>query len=301
MSQFVAYGAALESDGCRDSYQREAGMGLGSELEHADRFAAYVNELTKVIGHADREGPFRDYCAGLLATEGRRSVEPMAVVTAPGRVSTQHQKLLHLVANSPWSDEKMLAKVREQVAPSMTRSGPIEVWIIDDTGFPKKGRHSVGVHHQYCGQLGKQANCQVAVTLSIANHHASLPIAYRLYLPKEWIDDAPRRKKAHVPAAIAFKTKPQIALEQIRAALKAGVPPGAVLMDASYGCNLALRTEITALGLTYVAAITSTVKVSKAKDPKPPRESVKELALRLPKHAWRTITWREGTNEPLRS
>src|SRR4029077_10820201 len=180
LSQFVAYDPALESDGCRDSYQREAGMGLGSELEHADRFATYVNELTKVLGHADREKPFRDYCAGLLATEGRRSVEPMAVVTDPGRVSVQHQKLLHLVADSPWSDEKMLAKVREQVVPEMTRRGPIEVWIIDDTGFPKKGTHSVGVHHQYCGQLGKQANCQAAVTLSIANHHASLPIAYRL-------------------------------------------------------------------------------------------------------------------------
>jgi SRSO17 transposase len=163
-------------------------MGLGSELEHADRFAAYVNELTKVLGHADREKPFRDYCAGLLATEGRRSVEPMAVVTDPGRVSVQHQKLLHLVADSPWSDEKMLAKVREQVVPEMTRRGPIEVWIIDDTAFPKKGTHSVGVHHQYCGQLGKQANCQAPVTLSIANHHASLPIAYRLYLPREWAD-----------------------------------------------------------------------------------------------------------------
>src|SRR6516165_2310978 len=127
----------------------------------------------------------------------RRSVEPMAVVTDPGHVSTQHQKLLHVVANSPWSDEKMLAKVREQVVSSMTRRGPIEVWIIDDTGFPKKGTHSVGVHHQYCGQLGKQANCQVAVTLSIANHHASLPIAYRLYLPREWSDDAVRRRKAH--------------------------------------------------------------------------------------------------------
>ena len=135
-------------------------MGLGSELEHADRFAAYVNEVTKVIGHADREGPFRDYCAGLLATAGRRSVEPMAAVTAPGHVSMQHQKLLHVVAESPWSDERVLAKVREQVVPSMTQRGPIEAWIIDDTGFPKKGTHSVGVHHQYCGQLGKQANCQ---------------------------------------------------------------------------------------------------------------------------------------------
>jgi SRSO17 transposase len=278
-------------------------MGLGSELEHADRFAAYVNELTKVIGHADREGPFRDYCAGLLATEGRRSVEPMAVVTDPGHVSTQHQKLLHLVAESPWSDEQMLAKVREQVVPSMTQRGPIEAWIIDDTGFPKKGEHSVGVHHQYCGQLGKQANCQVTVTLSIANHHASLPIAYRLYLPREWADDAARRKKAHVPAAIRFKTKPQIALEQIRAALLAGVAPGVVLMDAGYGNNSILRQAITALGLFYVAAIQSTTKVRPVRedDPKPPRVSVEALALSLPKRAWRTVAWREGTNKKLRS
>jgi len=278
-------------------------MGLGSELEHADRFAAYVNELTKALGHADREKPFRDYCAGLLATEGRRSVEPMAVVTDPGRVSVQHQKLLHLVADSPWSDEKMLAKVREQVVPEMTRRGPIEAWIIDDTAFPKKGTHSVGVHHQYCGQLGKQANCQVAVTLSIANHHASLPIAYRLYLPREWADDRARRKEAHVPASIRFNTKPQIALEQIRAALLAGVPPGVVLMDASYGNNSNLRQDLTGLGLSYVAAIQSTTKVRPVRedDPEPPRVSVEKLALSLPKRAWRTVAWREGSNVKLRS
>src|SRR5216683_924853 len=107
----------------------EAGMGLGKKLEVADRFATYVGELTKVIGHADREGPLRDYCAGLLATEGRRSVEPMAAVTDPGHVSVQHQKLLHFVANSPWSDERVLSKVRELVVPSMTRHAPINAWI----------------------------------------------------------------------------------------------------------------------------------------------------------------------------
>jgi SRSO17 transposase len=278
-------------------------MGLGNKRAIADRFAAYVGELTQVIGHADRKGPLRDYCSGLLTTEGRRSVEPMAAVTAPAHVSAQHQRLLHFVANAPWSDEQMLAKVRELVVPSMTRRGPIEAWIIDDTSFPKKGRHSVGVHHQYCGQLGKQANCQVAVTLSIANHHASLPIAYRLYLPRDWIKDRSRRAKAHVPRTIRFKTKPQIALEQIRAALLAGVAPGVVLMDASYGSNSALRQALTGLGLRYVAAIVSTVKVRPVRkdDPKPPRVSVETLALSLPKHAWRTITWREGTNEKLQS
>jgi SRSO17 transposase len=278
-------------------------MGLGDRMAIADRFAAYVGELTNVIGHADRKGPLRDYCGGLLATEGRRSVEPMAAVTAPAQVSAQHQKLLHFVANARWSDEQMLTKVRELVVPSMTRHGPIEAWIIDDTSFPKKGRHSVGVHHQYCGQLGKQANCQVVVTLSIANHHASLPIAYRLYLPREWINDRSRRAKAHIPRAIRFKTKPQIALEQIRAALLAGVAPGVVLMDASYGSNSALRQALTELGLCYVAAIVSSVKVRPVRkdDPKPPRVSVEALALSLPKHGWRTITWREGTNEKLQS
>lgn len=269
----------------------------------ADRFAEYVGELTKVVGHSDRAGPLRDYCCGLLATEGRRSVEPMAAVTAPARVSAQHQKLLHFVANAEWSDEQMLAKVRELVTRSLTRQGPIEAWIIDDTSFPKKGRHSVGVHHQYCGQLGKQANCQVAVTLSIANHHGSLPIAYRLYLPRAWTDDRSRRTKAHVPASVRFKTKPQIALEQIRAAVAAKVAPGAVLIDASYGTNSALRRAITGLGLSYVAAIISTVKVRPVRkdNPKPPRVSVEALARSLPKHAWRTITWREGSNTRLRS
>jgi SRSO17 transposase len=282
---------------------REAEMGIWSGTAIAARFAGYVDELTKAIGHADRAAPLRDYCSGLLATEGRRSVEPMAAVTAPARVSAQHQKLLHFVANAPWSDEQMLAKVRELVMPSLTRAGPIEGWIIDDTSFPKKGRHSVGVHHQYCGQLGKQANCQVAVTLSIANHQGSLPIAYRLYLPRAWTDDRSRRAKAHVPPSVRFKTKPQLALEQIRAALMAGVAPGVVLMDASYGTNSVLRQAIMDLGLRYVAAIISTVKVSPVRedDPKPRRVSVEALARSLAKHAWRTVTWRDGSNTKLKS
>ena len=144
----------------------------------------------------------------------RKSVEPMAAIVAPARVSAKHQSLLHLVAQAPWSDEAVLQKIRELVLPGIERQGRIEAWIVDDTGFTKKGTHSVGAARQYCGRLGKQDNCQVAVTLSIANHSASLPIAYRLYLPETWANDAARRKKTHVPKDIRFKTKPQIALDQ---------------------------------------------------------------------------------------
>jgi SRSO17 transposase len=163
------------------------------------RFAAYVEGLVSVIGHADRARPLRDYCLGLMMPCERKSVEPMAAVTAPERTAAQHQSLLHFVGEGRWSDEVVLAKVREMVLPEIERHGPIKAWIIDDTGFPKKGAHSVGVSRQYCGQLGKEDNCQVAVSLSIANDHASLPVAYRLYLPEAWTNDSARLRKAGVP------------------------------------------------------------------------------------------------------
>jgi len=144
------------------------------------RFSTFIEGLVSVLGHADRAGPLRAYCLGLMMPCGRKSVEPLAAVTAPERTAAQHQSLLHFVGEGGWSDERVLAKVHEMVLPAIEQHGPIEAWIIDDTGFPKKGQHSVGVARQYCGQLGKQDNCQVAVSLSIANHAASLPVAYRL-------------------------------------------------------------------------------------------------------------------------
>src|SRR5437588_11689683 len=190
----------------------DGGSSEGSEA----RFAAYVEALGAVLGHADRRQPMHDYCLGLLMPIERKSVKPMAAVTAPAQVAAKHQSLLHFVGNAPWSDTAMLAKVGELVLPAIEPSGPVEAWIIDDTGFPKKGRHSVGVSRQYCGQLGKQDNCQVAVSLSLASHDASLPVAYQLYLPQEWAADRARRRKAGVPEEIAFATKPAIALEQLR-------------------------------------------------------------------------------------
>src|ERR1035437_804357 len=293
-------------------------MDLRAAADSESRFAGYVEGLVSVIGHADRAGPLRDYCVGLMLPCERKSVEPMAAVTAPARVAAQHQSLLHFVGNAPWSDERVLAKVREMGLPEVERHGPIEAWIIDDTGFSKQGRHSVGVARQYCGQLGKQDNCQVAVSLSVANHHASLPVAYRLYLPQDWAEDRNRRRKAGVPEEISFKTKPEIALDQLRWACEAGLARGVVLMDAGYGAETDLRTNITTLGLSYVAGTRPNTTVwPSGTVPLPPKRwsgcgrppklmrrdgkhrpiSVKQLALGLRKGAWRTIKWREGTAE----
>jgi len=174
-------------------------VGLESKAGCSEsRFAAYVEAITSVLGHADRVAPFQSYCAGLLLPGDRKSVEPIAARMQPGRVQAAHQSLHHFVAKADWSDDMVLAAVRAHVLPIIERYGPIRALIIDDTGIPKKGKHSVGVARQYCGQLGKQDNCQVAVSLSVANDHASLPIAYRLYLPHEWADDANRRTQAGV-------------------------------------------------------------------------------------------------------
>src|SRR5215212_465471 len=290
--------------------------------DRQERFTAYVEALAEVIGHADRAEPLRDYCRGLLLPGERKSVEPMAAMTAPARVSAKHQSLLHFVANAPWSNERVLSRIQELILPLIKDSGAIEAWIIDVTGFPKKGRHSVGVARQYCGQLGKQDNCQVAVTLSLANRTASLPVAYRLYLPQEWADDPARRQKAGVPEEITFQTKPEIALEQLRAAADAGLPRGVVLMDAGYGSDTQLRTDITALRLSYMAGILSNTSVwAQGIAPLPPKPwsgrgrpptlmrrdgehqptSVKALALALEQAAWTAIAWREGAVDRLTS
>ena len=275
-------------------------MGRPRLRDSAARFVSYLDGLAGVMGHAARVGPMRDYCTGLLLPCERKSVEPIAAATAPERVGAQHQALLHFVAEGAWSDEVVLAKVREMVLPKIERHGAIEAWIIDDTSFPKHGVHSVGVTHQYCGELGKQANCQVAVSLSLANTHASLPVAYRLYLPKGWAEDRKRRRKADVPDAIDFQTKPKIALDQLAWACSAGLPRGVVLMDSAYGTDASLRRGTRELGLDYSAAVYARTLVEGSKGKKG-KMTAEALARNLPQSAWKTITWREGVAAPLRS
>ena len=274
------------------------------------RFSEYVEALATVLGREDRAGPLKDYCIGLLMPGERKSVEPMAAILAPARVSAKHQSLLHMVGQAAWSDEAVLAKARELVLPAIETQGKIEAWIVDDTAFAKKGVHSVGVARQYCGRLGKTDNCQIAVTLSIANHAASLPIAYQLYLPEEWAVDEARRTEARVPDDMTFRTKPEIALAQIRAALVAGVAPGVLLSDAGYGADGAFRSAVTASGLTYVVGVQSALSVwPLGVEPLPPKPwsgrgrpplrlrrdsghvpvSAKTLARGLPEKAWRIV------------
>ena len=294
-------------------------MGIGVE----SRFERYADVMVKALGHADREMPARWYLRGLMLPGQRKSVEPMAARVHPEDVRSAHQSMHHLVADSEWCDTALLAAVTREVVPVLSRGGAVPCyWIIDDTGFRKYGKHSVGVARQYCGQLGKTDNCQVAVSLSLASAEGSVPLAYRLYLPAEWAQDQARCKRAGVPAQTVFATKGELAWEQIEAALAAGIPHGPVLMDAAYGDEAALRDRLSARGLAYAVGIRPQTAVwwdrhQPAPAPKKqvmgrPRVrvlrdaahqpiSVLELARSLPANRYRAITWREGTNAMLRS
>lgn len=281
-----------------------------------------MDVLAKAAGHADRAVPLKAYCTGLLLPGERKSVEPMAARLAPDNVRRMHQSLHHVVADAPWSDQLILGQVRAYGLAAMKAKGPIQAWIVDDTGFPKKGKLSAGVARQYCGQLGKQDNCRVAVSLSVSTNKASLPIAFHLYLPEVWANDEDRRKQAGVPKPIRFRTKPQIALEQIRQAIEDEVTPAPVLADAGYGVDSQFREGLTELGLQYAVGVQSTTSVwEPGKTPlpakpwsgqgRPPRLlrrnrdhqplSVKALALTLPAASWRKVTWRAGTSQALTS
>ena len=288
-------------------------------MDASERFDEYMDHLSQALGHVDRHAGLKGYCTGLMLPLARKSVEPMAARVDPLHASARHQALHHFVAKAEWSDAEVLRRVCQWVVPHMdfSRGG---WWIIDDTGFPKKGVHSVGVARQYCGMLGKQDNCQVAVSVSLACDQGSIPVAWQLYLPEDWARDAERRKRAGVPQALGFATKTQIALQQLRTLLSEGAPHHCVLADAGYGVDTAFRQTLSDMGLQYAVGVTSAVVVwppgveplppvpyaGMGRPPVVPRRtaelqpmSVKALALSLPAQAFQTISWRQGTNAPL--
>jgi SRSO17 transposase len=286
------------------------------------RFEQYCQSIVAALGHADRQQPAQWYLKGLILPGQRKSVEPMAARVHPEDVRSAHQSMHHLVAMADWEDRAVLGTVAQQVTPKLVTGNEDCWWILDDTGHAKKGTKSVGVARQYCGRLGKTDSCQIAVSLSLASARGSIPVAYRLYLPQEWIDDRPRCRAAGVPEDIQFQTKGQIARDQITATLAQGLPRGIVLGDAGYGDDTDFRDWLTAQEFDYALAVKSGTTVwwgkhQPAKAPPPsnrgrPRTllvrdtnhqtiSVAELARALPPKSWQQISWREGTNGTLSS
>lgn len=274
------------------------------------------------MGHRDRHDPLRFYLTGLCLPGERKSIEPIAARLDPRHVSARHQSLHHFVTQAAWSDRALLRVAREEVLSTMDRHGGLLAWVVDDTGQRKKGTHSVGVARQYCGNIGKEDNCQVSVSVSLANETISVPVAWQLYLPKEWAQDSLRRRKARVPSDLRFRTKGQIALEEIDRLRKEGVPEAPVTVDAGYGVAMEFRQGLTERGLSYVVGIQSTTTVwPPGESPLPPVRwrgkgrpslrvrrtrghrpaSVLELARSLPPSAWMGVAWKEGTKGELRS
>ena len=287
-----------------------------------DRFEEYVNRLSSVLGHKDREEPLRAYLSGLCLPGERKSIEPLAARVDPRHVRARHQSLHHFVSNAPWDDGAVLRVTREWVLDQMERHGAVAAWIVDDTGIPKKGRHSVGVTRQYCGILGKQENCQVAVSVSLANETVSVPVSYRLYLPEVWTADRRRRQAAGVPDDISFETKWRIALNQISALQSEGMPVAPVVADAGYGVVTAFRDALTALDIPYAVGVTKETTVwAPGTEPLAPKRyrgqgrpptllrrtktrqpvSIDRLSRQLPSSSWKSITWRQGTRGNMRS
>jgi SRSO17 transposase len=287
------------------------------------RFHDLLERLALALGHADRREPLRAYLTGLCLPGDRKSIEPMAARVDPRHGRARHQSMHHFVANAPWEATAILRVARDWVLEPMGRHGPVAAWIVDDTAFPKKGQHSVGVARQYCGVVGKQDNCQVAVSVSLANEAVSVPAASRLYLPESWARDRRRRRAAGVPDDVEFAPKWQLALAQIRALQAEGVPPAPVVADAGYGDTTDFREALRVAGLSYIVGIKGTTTVwPPGQGPLPPKArrggrgrpamrvrrtarhqpvSLARLAAALPPSAWQPVTWREGTRGAMRS
>ncbi|MBM4394457.1 MAG: IS701 family transposase [Deltaproteobacteria bacterium] len=296
---------------------------MDERSDRSVRFDEYLDRLSVAVGgKSRRRGPLGAYCTGLLIPGERKSMEPMAARLDPTRVQAMHQSLQNFVSQAAWCDEAVLTAAREYALPVMEEHGSIEAWLVDDTGYPKQGKHSVGVARQYCGMLGKTMNCQAAVTTFVANESASLPVAHRLYLPEKWAADPERRKKAGVSDSVQFRTKWEIALDQVEWMMKAGIPDGVVGADAGYGDVTAFRDGLTKLGRAYVVGIRKGIAVwgpgkgpapapeypgrgrpatrlRRDKDHKP--ESVLKPATALPPEAWQQVNWREGTQGEMSS
>ncbi|ADO70240.1 Transposase [Stigmatella aurantiaca DW4/3-1] len=274
----------------------------GAEVQ---RLESYFQKIGEVLEEESRRGSFALYAMGLLGDGERKSVEPIAAraCPAPKRVDAMHQRLLHFTVDSKWSDRDVRRVAAQYALEAMTKREPVEAWIVDDTGFLKQGKHSVGVQRQYTGSAGKVTNCQIGVSLSIATRTEHVPIDFELYLPDSWANDIARRVEARIPPEVRFKTKPQLALQMIDRAMEDGVPPGIVLADSAYGSSSQFRSHLRSLGLHYAVAVSSQTTVYLLDDKGRAREesqSVSDLAFSIQEAGgFRRCTWRKGTRKNL--
>jgi len=279
------------------------------------KLEAFVADVVFHMGRKGRRQHAKEYIRGLLMDGERKSIEPMANRLPGGNV----QALQQFVNQSPWSTEQVRSSLSRKMEGEFV---PEAYWLIDEVSFPKQGKHSVGVARQYCGALGKTANCQVAVTLDLGTEESSIPLDWALYLPEDWIDDPARRKKAGIPDEVSFKKKPDLALDLIDEVRSWGLSDRLVLADSAYGDGYGFRQGLRDRGLHYVLQVSGDMtawtedphpseppmkrggKVARkrlyAKE-RPPVRSLREIAKDLRSSSWRKVTWREGTKGPLSS
>jgi SRSO17 transposase len=282
-------------------------------LDH--RLTAFLEDLLAPLGRKERRHWARVYVQGLLLDGERKSIEPMAS-RIPG---ADVQALRQFVGQSPWAGEEVQRQLARQIVDLL--SGP-EVWILDETSFPKAGEHSVGVARQYCGALGKVANCQVAVTLHWSSAEASCPLSWRLYLPRAWIEDAERAQEVKLPEGLTYRTQAELALELIDQMLSWDVPRLPVVADSAYGNSFDFRQQLRQRQLAYVMAVEPKTVVW-TEDPNalpvppsaptgrprrfpplawlPPAQDLPTVAQQLPASAWKKVKWRAGSRGPQRS
>lgn len=275
-------------------------LGQGGQL----RLAEYLDRIGAILGHDRRRASFATYALGLLSDAERKSIEPIAARSCPEveQVGAVHQQLQHFVVDSRWSDHEVRLACARHAIKAVSVREPVETWQIDDTGFLKQGKHSVGVQRQYTGSAGKIANCQIGVSLTVATGTEQIPIDFELYLPKSWTGSKERREEARIPEDVTFKTKIEQACEMIRRAVADDIPRGVVLADSFYGDEPSFRAAVRAQGLHYAVGIKSDNRVWKL-DRRGRRcgepLTVAQLARSLEPKASRKITWRQGVQAPL--
>lgn len=268
------------------------------------RLTAFFDEIGQHLPRSESRESFAAYFYGLLSDGERKSVEPIASRACgdPGEAQRTHDRLLHFVGQSPWSDRAVRTVAARHAIAAMERREPVTTWIIDDTGFLKQGTHSVGVQRQYTGSAGKIANCQVAVSLCVASRTEHVPIDFELYLPESWMASPAKRKAARIPEEATFRTKPEIALDLIARALDDKLPGQIVLADAAYGSSVDFRNGLVAYGLDFAVGISSQTKVYLLdKDDKPRGDAISamDLGVKVGQKNFAHIIWRSGTRGPM--